>query len=154
MEQHITPAPIRKSVTVRATPEHAFEIFTAGFDRWWPRAMNIGDSPLARAVIEPGVGGRWYGVGEDGSEHTWGDVLVWDRPRRLVLAWRINAAFVCDPAVGSEVDVSFVPLAPGRTRVDLEHRRLESLGPGADVVRGQMDGGWAGILAAFVAAAE
>lgn len=154
MDQLIKPAPLRKTLTVRATPEHAFEVFTEGFDRWWPRAMSIGESPLARAAIEPGVGGRWYGVGEDGSEHTWGDVLAWEPPRRLILAWRINAAFVCDPAVHSEVEVSFTPVEAGVTRVEFEHRQIENLGDGADIVRAQMDGGWDGILAAFVGAAE
>lgn len=154
MEQLVKPAPIRKTLTVRATPEHAFAVFTEGFDRWWPRAMHVGKSPLARAGIEPRVGGRWYGVGEDGTEDSWGDVLAWEPPRRLVLAWRINAQFVCDPAVHSEVEVTFTPLEPGVTRVELEHRQIENLGEGAEAVRGRMDAGWGGILASFVVVAE
>jgi uncharacterized protein YndB with AHSA1/START domain len=153
MKQLIKPAPIRKTLTVRATPEKAFAVFTDGFDRWWPRPMHVGKTPLARAAIEPGVGGRWYGVGEDGVEDRWGDVLVWEPPRRLVLAWRINAEFVCDPAVHSEVDVTFTPLEGGVTRVDLEHRQIENLGKGAETVRQRMDAGWGGILAGFAAVA-
>jgi hypothetical protein len=30
------------------------------------------------AVIEPGIGGRWYEHGEDGSMCQWGGVLAWD----------------------------------------------------------------------------
>jgi len=153
-QQLIKPAPIRKSLTVRATPEKAFAVFTDGFDRWWPRAMHVGKSPLARAGIEPRVGGRWYGVGEDGTEDAWGDVLAWEPPHRLVLAWRISARFVCDPKVHSEVEVTFTSLEPGVTRVDFEHRQIEGLGEGFEAVRERMDTGWGGILGAFAAAAE
>lgn len=152
--QLIKAAPIRKTMTVRATPEKAFEVFTEGFDRWWPRAMHVGKSPLARAGIEPRVGGRWYGVGEDGTEDRWGDVLAWEPPRRLLLAWRINARFVCDPAVHSEVEVTFTALEPGVTRVDFEHRGIESLGEGFEAVQERMDAGWSGILQGFVETAE
>lgn len=153
-QQLIKAAPIRKTLTVRATPETAFAVFTDGFDRWWPRAMHVGRSPLARAGIEPRVGGRWYGVGEDGTEDAWGDVLAWEPPRRLVLAWRINASFACDPTVHSEVEVTFTALEPGVTRVDFEHRQLENLGGDAEALRERMDGGWGGILQAFAATAE
>ena len=34
MTKTITVAPVRKSVRVNATPERAFEIFTAGMARW------------------------------------------------------------------------------------------------------------------------
>ena len=86
----IAPAPVKKSITVAAPPARAFEVFTAGFDRWWPRTHSNGASPLKTAVLEPRAGGRWYGVGEDGSEDDWGDVLVWAPPTRLLLAWRIG----------------------------------------------------------------
>ena len=59
MSQTITPAAIKKTLAVRATPEKAFAIFTES--RWWPKTHSIGASPLKTAVLEPGVGGRWYG---------------------------------------------------------------------------------------------
>jgi len=34
--------PVRKSVTVKATQEQAFRVFTEGFDTWWPREHHIG----------------------------------------------------------------------------------------------------------------
>lgn len=76
MSQTITPAAIKKTFTARATPEKSFQVFTAGFDRWWPKTHSIGDAPLKTATIEPKVGGRWYSLTEDGVEHEWGDVLV------------------------------------------------------------------------------
>ncbi|MDB5448353.1 MAG: ATPase, partial [Phenylobacterium sp.] len=59
MNQLIQPAPIRKTLEVRASQARAFAVFTDGFDRWWPKSHTIGKSPLKRAVIEPRAGGRW-----------------------------------------------------------------------------------------------
>ena len=152
----IKPAAIKKTVTVRATPEKAFEIFTAGFDRWWPRSHHIGASPLKTAILEPGVGGRWYSVHEDGSESPWGDVLAWDPPRRLIVAWRISHEWGYDPNLLTEVAVSFTPVGEGETRVELEHRNLERFGDSeaAAATRVSMDGGWGMILDGFKAVTE
>lgn len=154
MSQTIAPAPIRKTLTVRATPEKAFRVFTDGFDRWWPRRNTIGKAPLARAVIEPKAGGRWYGVDVDGGEDDWGEVLAWEPPARLLLAWRINAKFAYDPAVHTEVEVRFTDLGDGGCRVDFEHRHLERLGEGAAQAAERLRGGWAPILDAFHVVAE
>lgn len=156
MNAMIKPAAIRKTLTLRATPEKAFAVFTDGFDRWWPKTHSIGDSPLKRAVLEPGVGGRWYGLAEDGSENLWGDVLAWEPPTRLLLAWRINGAWSYDPSLLTEVEVRFTALEGGETRVDFEHRDLERLGAdeAADKSRTAMDGGWGGILESFKAVVE
>jgi uncharacterized protein YndB with AHSA1/START domain len=151
VSQTITPAAIRKTLTVRATPEKAFEIFTAGFHRWWPKTHSIGDAPLKMATIEPRIGGRWYSLTEDGVEHEWGDVLAWEPPARLVLAWRLNGEFTYDPALLTEVEVRFAPVGDGETRVELEHRGLERFGDseGAQAIRAGMDRGWGVILDAF-----
>ena len=156
MSQTITPAAIRKSFTVRATPEKAFAVFTAGFDRWWPKTHSIGDSPLKTAVLEPGVGGRWYGLLEDGSENPWGEVLAWEPPTHLLLAWRISHEWGYDPNLLTEVEVRFTPLGDGETRVDFEHRGLERFGASdaASQTRTAMDGGWGMILDSFKAVAD
>jgi uncharacterized protein YndB with AHSA1/START domain len=151
----IKPAPVRRSVLVHCSPEHAFEVFTAGFDRWWPRGHSIGDSPLKEARLEPGVGGRWLAIHEDGSVAQWGDVLVWEPPARLVLAWRINGDWKCDPDFLTEVEVNFTPEGDG-VRVTLEHRNLERFGEQAEKVAESIgsEGGWGGILKAFAEVAE
>jgi uncharacterized protein YndB with AHSA1/START domain len=156
VSQTIHPAAIAKTFTVRATPEKAFAIFTDGFDRWWPKTHSIGDSPLKTAVLEPGVGGRWYGLHEDGSEGLWGDVLVWEPPTRLVLAWRITHQWGYDPTLLTEVEVRFTALPGGETRVDFEHRDLERFGDSAAAAqtRVSMDGGWGMILESFKAAVD
>jgi uncharacterized protein YndB with AHSA1/START domain len=151
----IKPAPVRRSVFVNCSPEHAFQVFTAGFDRWWPRSHSIGDSPLKEARLEPGVGGRWYSVLQDGRSAQWGEVLVWEPPTRLVLAWRITADWKCDPNFLTEVEVNFTPEGDG-VRVTLEHRNLERFGDKAQQVADSIgsEGGWGGILKAFAEVAE
>lgn len=151
-------APVRKSVRVRASAAHAFDVFTAGFDRWWPRDHHIGKSPMTRAVIEPRVGGRCYSEQEDGTDCDWGSVLAWDPPRRIVLAWRITSEWSFEPelAKSSEVEVTFTEEPGGVTRVDLEHRHLERHGAGAQRMRDGVDSanGWGLVLQLFQGEAE
>jgi uncharacterized protein YndB with AHSA1/START domain len=147
MSRTITPAPVRKSLSVNATPERAFEVFTARFASWWPPSHHIGGGTMKACFIEPKVGGRWYETAEDGSECDWGDVLVWSPPSRLVLAWRIGADWAYHADLLTEVDVRFI--ADGeRTRIEFEHRGLERMGEKAGETRVALDGdgGWTGIL--------
>src|SRR5690349_13559463 len=99
--------PIAKSITVRASLERAFKVFTVDPITWWPPAYTIGSSPMKSIVIEPFVGGRWFEIDEDGSECQWGDVLAWDPPHSLTLAWRINLDWTFDPSLLTEVAVQF-----------------------------------------------
>jgi uncharacterized protein YndB with AHSA1/START domain len=150
----ITPAPIRKTLELRASPEKAFRVFTAGIDRWWPKSKTVGKAPLKEVVIEPRVGGRWYGLDVEGGIDLWGDVLAWEPPGRVLLAWRISSRWQCDPKVHTEVEVTFTDLGDGRCRVDFEHRDLANLGEGALESAQLMDGGWGGILEQYKAVAE
>jgi uncharacterized protein YndB with AHSA1/START domain len=153
MTRTIRPAPVRRSVTVSAPPARAFQVFTDSFGRWWPPSHHIGKSAMKTAVIEPVVGGRWYEVGEDGVECDWGKVLVWEPPRRLVLAWQLTAQWQYDPAFVTEVEVRFTPEGEA-TRVDLEHRDLDRFGPDVEKVRTSIDSprGWPAILESYAAA--
>ena len=155
MSLAIKPAPVRKSLTVATTPQRAFEVFTAGFDRWWPRSHSIGEAPLKTAVIEPRQGGRWYGLLENGTEAEWGDVLAWEPPTRLLLAWRIDAKWNYDPDLLTEVEVVFTPEGEGATRVNFEHRLLQNMGAAGEGARASFDseGGWTGLLRMFAAEA-
>jgi uncharacterized protein YndB with AHSA1/START domain len=156
MNQTIQPAAIRKSLTVAAPPQKAFSVFTDGFDRWWPKSHTIGTATLKKAIIEPRQGGRWYGVDENGHEDDWGEVLAWEPPDRLLLAWRINGKWTYDANLLTEIEVRFTATADGGTHVEFEHRHLERMGEGAAEARAAMDspGGWGGILEGFKQAAE
>jgi uncharacterized protein YndB with AHSA1/START domain len=151
----IQPAPLNRSVVVKSDINRAFTAFTSRIGSWWPRSHSIGSAPPVNVVLESRMGGRWYEVGADGSECEWGKVLLWEPPRRVVLAWQIDANWKYDPTLITEVDVVFTALEGGGTRVDLEHRNLERFGDHADKVREAIgsERGWLGILKSFAAAA-
>src|SRR3954466_14583229 len=147
-------AAVRKSVTVKASVEHAFKVFTEGFDTWWPRSHHIGKKPMQKAVIEPRAGGRCSGREADGNECQWGTVTAWEPPNRLVIAWHIAPNFQdtdLDVSKSSEVDIRFTPEPGGTTRVDLEHRHLERHGTDVEQLRKGIGGpgGWSGLLQMF-----
>src|ERR1700749_1030692 len=79
--------PVRKMVTVKASQQRAFEVFTAGFDSWWPRSHHIGAVPMKKTIMEGHVGGRCYSEQTDGSECDWGEITLWEAPQGLILAW-------------------------------------------------------------------
>jgi uncharacterized protein YndB with AHSA1/START domain len=147
----ITIAPVRKYVTVAASQQRAFALFTHEMSRWWPPTHSTLKSPLKQYVVEPHVGGRWYAVGEDGSTGQTGYVIEWQPPQRLVLAWQLSADWQFDPELVTEVEVRFIAESASTTRVELEHRNLQRMGEKAAHVRGLVDGpgGWTGILEFF-----
>ena len=154
MNLQIRPAPVRKSIFVDAPQALAFDVFTSGIGRWWPKSHKIGPADLDKPIIEPRAGGRWYELDTDGSECEIGKVAVWEPPARLVLTWQLTAEFKFDPNLVTEVEVQFRPEGSG-TRVNLEHRHLERLGGTADKLREAIDspGGWSGLLALYAQAA-
>ena len=137
---------------VELPPERAFELFTAGFGRWWPPEYTWSGPALAEIGIEPREGGHCYEIGPAGFRCDWGTVTVWTPPRRLVFLWQIGPSRdpVPDPARASEVEVRF---ADGR--VELEHRGFERHDDGAEQYRDGMGSpqGWPWLLERFAAAA-
>ena len=149
---------VRHEVIVKAAPERAFRVFTQRLGRWWPADHHVGARPMADAIVEPRVGGRFYEVGDDGSECDWGQVLAWEPPWRLVLAWQLQLdwKFHADLARASEVEIVFEGLEDGRTRVVLTHSKLDRHGAGYEAIAKAVGspGGWPGIIGSFVGAAE
>jgi uncharacterized protein YndB with AHSA1/START domain len=150
--------PVRKSITVKAGAQRAFEVFTAGLDSWWPRSHHIGKVPMKRAILEGRVGGRCYSEQTDGTECDWGEITAWEPPRRFVMAWKITAQWQYQPDLSksSEVEVRFTPVENGSTRVDLEHRHFARVGAGWESMRAMVEseGGWGGTLQLFAAQTE
>jgi uncharacterized protein YndB with AHSA1/START domain len=148
-------APVRKNIRVNASQAHAFEVFTSGLGRWWPRDMGIGKLPMKSAVMETYLGGRWYELAEDGSQANVGKIIVWEPPRRFVMTWDINSQWKPDSTIGSEVEVRFIPEGANATRLELEHRKFEQMGAEAgESMRKDVDGGWPGLLERFKQQAE
>ena len=150
--------PVRKSITVKASVEHAFHVFTEGFDAWWPHSHHIGKSPMTKGIIEGRPGGRCYSEQADGTKCDWGSNLIWEPPQRFVMAWQVGPAWRYEPdiAKSSEVEVRFTAEPDGSTRVDLEHRYFERHGAGVEAMRSATDSpnGWNGFLELFRARAE
>ena len=150
--------PVLKTITVKASAERAFQVFTNEIDSWWPRSHNIGKGIMKQTRIEGRAGGRCYSEQTDGTECDWGRVLVWEPPRRFVMAWQIDPQWQYEPdlAKSSEVEVRFTPQEGGATRVDLEHRYFQRHGAGADAMRTAVEsqGGWTGLLQSYAARME
>jgi hypothetical protein len=152
-ERIIRPAPVRRSIEVAVSQARAFEVFASGMNRWWPREKSIGGSPQVSVVMEPFAGGRWYEVGQDGSECQWGKVLAWEPPGQLLLAWQIGADWRYDPDLETEIEILFRELGPKLTRVELEHRKLETFGDKAEAMKEMFERpqAWGSVLEAFEA---
>lgn len=154
VSQRIKPAAIHKTIEVRAPIERAFRVFTGCMGEWWNKDFTINQgAALKDVIIEPRAGGRCYDIGEDGSECAWGRVLEWDEPKRVLLAWQVNAQWTYDPALETAVEVSFEERGDV-TIVTLEHRDLERFGEAAAELAEQMDSGWGMLLGLYEAAAE
>jgi glutathione S-transferase len=145
----MTIEPIRRVLLVKTRPSRAFGLFTEEIGAWWPKGRSIGAQPHETIVMEPFVGGRWFERSADGVETDWGRVAAWDAPSRLLLNWHLNAEFKFDPAVFTEVEITFEPANGDQTLVRLEHRFLERLGDSAERVAGLLAGGWPGMLERF-----
>ncbi len=146
VSQRIAPAAIRKTIEVKAPAARAFDVFAARMGQWWHKEHSLAQGiRQVDVVIEPRAGGRWYEVGDDGSQHEWGKVIAYEPPHRLVLAWQLNREFTYDPEFETTVEVRFEATDEG-TRVHFEHRDLERMGADAVELFESMDGGWGMLL--------
>jgi len=153
-----TVEPIRQEVTVRADPDHAFALFTAGMGTWWPldaysRAVNeLADEGVAAARLEfrPRMGGAILEHLSDGRILPWAEVTAWHPPRSVRIAWHPHS----EPEPPTEVEVTFTQRERG-TLVELEHRGWERLSGGfRDGLYEIYVRGWVTTLDRFAAAAE
>ena len=115
--------PIVVEFEVRASPQHAFDVWTTMPSLWWPRSHTVSQDPDLTVVFEPYPGGRIYEMTSDGSEHEWGEVLVWEPPLRLDYLWHL----FFDRSEATEIMVTFVETGEG-SRVRLVQTGFERLG--------------------------
>lgn len=149
--------PIRRSVTVRCPLDRAFRIFTEEIGSWWPTethsraAMEFEGEGLKAERIEfqTRVGGRVVERMSDGRLLAWGEVLVWEPPRRFVLAWKPHSR----PDPPTEVEVTFTE-RESETEVVLEHRGWERLSGDVGRLHADYASGWVGALRRFAEAAN
>jgi uncharacterized protein YndB with AHSA1/START domain len=155
MNEATAIAAVRKSVRVKAPIERAFDVFTNGLTRWWPHDHGVGKQPIEKVLMEPRLGGRWLEISKDGTETSVATITHWEPPHRLVMVWQVNAQWKPDTTMKSEVDVRFRADGSGATLVELVHHKFETMGAEAGAsMRGDVDGGWPGLLERFVNEAE
>jgi uncharacterized protein YndB with AHSA1/START domain len=148
---------VLKSIHVKAPVERAFSVFVEQMETWWPATHHIAKTPFEAIFIEPRVGGRWYERNVEGQQCDWGTVLKWDPPHSVCLSWHVGPGhdspdwkFNPDMSLASEVEIRFKPEG-ANTLIELEHRKIERHGEGAEKLRELFDGpgAWSGILESF-----
>ena len=140
--------PLRLSFDVDCPVEHAFDVWTAKTSRWWPAAHTVSREKDLEVVFEGRVGGRIFERTQAGQEHEWGEVTVWEPPRRLGYSWLIAT----DRAGATDVEIIFVDRGDATTRIDIEHRGWERLGDRGPSWREVNIGGWDGVMPDYLAA--
>jgi len=137
--------PVRKTVTVPASPQRAFELFTAGISEWWPLATHsVGQDQAAGVVFGEGVGGEITESLADGTASVWGTVTRWEPPRLVAYTWHAGTP----AAEASSVEVTFTPGGPGETVVQLVHSGWEQRPDGAQA-RAGYETGWDPVIASY-----
>ena len=146
MTMQTAEASVRTSILVEAPADRAFTVFTDGIGTWWSPDHHLLQGELAEMVFEPYVGGHIIDRAVDGRECRWARVLAYEPPTRVVFSWDINLQWELesDPAKTSEVEVTFTPEGPGRTLVELEHRKIDRHGDGWERMRAAVgsENGW------------
>lgn len=143
--------PVRKTIEVGTTQEHAFRVFTADMHRWWPPPCNGAEERMTM-TLEPRVGGRWFERGKSGIERQLGRVIAWEPHSRLMLTWQLRLKDkTFDPNLETEIEITFTPTAAGKILVAVEHRKLERFGLEAEQAYEAFNSpnAWVGILEAF-----
>jgi uncharacterized protein YndB with AHSA1/START domain len=150
MTEQATTSAVHHSVTVPIDRERAFKLFTEEIGSWWPsEGYKILEGPITE-VFEAREGGRWYELGEDGSEFTVGTILVWEPPSRFVMTWQLtpDCAFEPDLERATKIEVLSEEQDDGDTIVSLEHRGFETYGDSGATMRGEVgsEGGWPALM--------
>jgi uncharacterized protein YndB with AHSA1/START domain len=111
------------ALRVKATPERAFQAFTAEIGQWWRPNPLFQTTPRdpGRLAFEPGEGGRLTETLASGKVFEIGRIRAWEPPLRLVFSYR-QANF--PPELQTEVEVRFEAVG-GETRVSVEHRGFD-----------------------------
>lgn len=139
--------PLRMTFTVDCPAVHAFTVWTARISAWWPADHTVSGDAGLNVVLEPVVGGRIFERTQSGVEHDWGEVTVWEPPRRLGYLWHLRR----DRADATEVEITFTE-RDGGTVVAIEHRGWDRLGALGPDWREANKGGWSTLLPHYIAA--
>ena len=142
----ISVEPVRKSVTVPAAPQRAFELFTAHIQEWWPlRTHSVGTEQAVGIAFGESTGAMIVETLADGTTSVWGTVTQWEPPHRVAFTWHPGTPEV----EATLVEVTFTQGGPGSTVVRLVHSGWERRPDGASAREGY-DSGWEPVIGRFV----
>lgn len=136
--------PIVVEFDVAASPEHAFQVWTAQPTAWWPRSHTITQDPQLKVMFEPHPGGRIYERDSMGAEHEWGEILVWEPPHRVSYLWHL----FFNRTEATEITVTFTAIVGG-THVRLQQTGFERLGDVGPERRRRTNLAWLEIIGHF-----
>jgi hypothetical protein len=142
--------PLRLSFEIDCPAEHAFDVWTRRLSAWWPKGHSPTGDPGTTVVLEPRLGGRIFERTPDGDETDWGEITLWSPPSRLGYLWHIHR----DRRDATDVELHFVDVGDGRTRLDIVHQGWERLGADGPAWREANTSGWGALIPAFAAAAQ
>lgn len=149
-------APIVSTANVPVPPSVAFRWFTERLDHWWPREYTWGRDVVEWIGLETRAGGRCTERGPRGFQCDWGQVIRWEPPGLVELAWQISPRRepVPDPAQASRLLAEFTAQGSG-SLVRLQHDRFERHGPDGARYRDALASseGWPLILERYAATA-
>lgn len=134
--------PLRIAFEVACSQGRAFATWGERFGLWWPRGHTVTGAADSEVVLEPRVGGRIYERTRGGDEVDWGEITTWEPPRSLGYLWHLRR----DRADATDVEIRFVALGDGRTRVEIEHSGWERLGADAPAWRARNLAGWTSLI--------
>jgi hypothetical protein len=140
--------PLRFSFSVECPVDHAFDVWTARTSTWWPKTSTMTQADGLEVIFEGREGGRIFERTAAGQEIEWGEITVWEPPRRLGYVWHIAT----DRESATEVEIRFSDLGDETTRVEIEHRGWEKLAERGASWRDTNRGGWDGTLPFYIAA--
>jgi uncharacterized protein YndB with AHSA1/START domain len=141
--------PLRIVFEVACGVDHAFVTWTERIGIWWPADHTVGGAPTS-VVLEGWVGGRIYERTVQGQEHDWGVVTLWRPPEQLSYSWHLGIG----PEGATYVEIRFLPLEGGRTRVEIEQSGWDRLGAAGAELQRRNQIGWESLVPHVRAAME
>lgn len=137
------PEPVRKKAVVAASPDVAFQRFTAEMAEWWPMAAFSAHGAGGTVEFAGSEGAEIVETGPGGESGVWGTILEWDPPRKVRFTWHPGR----DAAGAQEVEVTFLSTGES-TEVTLVHGGWGASGEDRER-RGRYEAGWDQVLGAY-----
>jgi hypothetical protein len=146
----VTVEPLRLDFEIDCPAAHAFEVWTTRLSNWWPRGHSASGRDDTVVTLEPRLGGRIFEQAPDGTQVDWGEITAWNPPHRLGYLWHIGR----DRTDATDVELTFVDLGDGTTRLEIVHSGWDRLGATGPAWRDANTVGWSAVVPDFVLAAE